>query len=121
MATKATVQDANVERGTRHRKSGTGTYLLGVIEHALGRVEAEQGAGAVAGQATALANNLYGFELSAEEYAALLKRLKVSSCAGASPLWAPTATSAHTGPHRESRTVGRARARGALARTVRLS
>ncbi len=28
---------------------GTGTYLLGVIEHALGRVEAEQGAGAVAG------------------------------------------------------------------------
>ena len=37
---------------------GTGTYLLGVIEHALGRVEAEQGAGAVAGQATALAGNL---------------------------------------------------------------
>ena len=31
--------------------AGTGTYLLGVIEHALGRIEAEQGAGAVAGQA----------------------------------------------------------------------
>ena len=34
---------------------GTGTYLLGVIEHALGRVKEEQGPGAVAGQATALA------------------------------------------------------------------
>ena len=42
---------------------GTGTYLLGVIEHALGRVKEEQGAGAVAGQATTLAENLYGFEL----------------------------------------------------------
>jgi len=41
---------------------GTGTYLLGVIEHALGRVEAQQGPGAVPGQATALARNLYGFE-----------------------------------------------------------
>jgi len=41
---------------------GTGTYLLGVIEHALGRVEALQGSGAVPGQATALAGNLYGFE-----------------------------------------------------------
>ncbi|OHB78243.1 MAG: hypothetical protein A2V98_21285 [Planctomycetes bacterium RBG_16_64_12] len=40
--------------------AGTGTYLLGVIQHALGRIEAEQGAGAVAGQATALAANLYG-------------------------------------------------------------
>ena len=43
--------------------AGTGTYLLGVVEHALGRVEAEQGAGAVPGQAAALAENLYGFEL----------------------------------------------------------
>ena len=42
---------------------GTGTYLLGVIEHALGRIEKEQGAGAVTGQATTLAKNLYGFEL----------------------------------------------------------
>ena len=47
---------------------GTGTYLLGVIEHALGRVEAEQGAGAVAGQATTLAENLYGFELMVGAY-----------------------------------------------------
>lgn len=49
--------------------AGTGTYLLGVIEHALGRIEAEQGAGAVAGQATALAANLYGFELMVGPYA----------------------------------------------------
>jgi hypothetical protein len=49
--------------------TGTGTYLLGVIEHALGRVEAEQGAGAVPGQATALAANLYGFEWMVGPYA----------------------------------------------------
>ncbi|MCY3903230.1 MAG: N-6 DNA methylase [Caldilineaceae bacterium] len=55
---------------------GTGTYLLGVIEHALGRVEAEQGAGAVPGQATALAANLYGFELMAGPYA--VSELRVS-------------------------------------------
>ena len=48
---------------------GTGTYLLGVIEHALGRVEAEQGPGAVAGQAATLAGNLYGFELMVGPYA----------------------------------------------------
>ena len=50
--------------------AGTGTYLLGVIEHALGRVEAEQGAGAVAGQATELAKRLYGFEFLTGPYAA---------------------------------------------------
>ena len=50
--------------------AGTGTYLLGVIEHALGRVEAEQGAGAVAGQATELAQRLYGFEFLTGPYAA---------------------------------------------------
>jgi len=42
---------------------GTGTYLLGVIEHALSKVEKEQGPGAVPGQATKLAANLYGFEI----------------------------------------------------------
>jgi hypothetical protein len=41
---------------------GTGTYHLGVIEHALRRVEAAEGAGAVPGRATLLAANLYGFE-----------------------------------------------------------
>ena len=55
---------------------GTGTYLLGVIEHALGRVRAEQGPGAVAGQATALAQNLYGFELLVGPYA--VSELRVS-------------------------------------------
>ena len=55
---------------------GTGTYLLGVIEHALRRVEAEQGAGAVAGQAAALAENLYGFELMVGPYA--VAELRVS-------------------------------------------
>ena len=49
--------------------AGTGTYLLGVIEHALNQVEAEQGAGAVPGRATALADNLYGFELLVGPYA----------------------------------------------------
>jgi hypothetical protein len=49
--------------------AGTGTYLLGVIEHALGRIEVVQGKGAVAGQATALADNLYGFELMVGPYA----------------------------------------------------
>ena len=55
---------------------GTGTYLLGVIEHALGRIEAEQGAGAVAGQATTLAENLYGFELMVGAYS--VAELRVS-------------------------------------------
>ncbi|MBI3693765.1 MAG: N-6 DNA methylase [Acidobacteria bacterium] len=55
---------------------GTGTYLLGVIEHALGKVEAEQGAGAVPGQASALAANLHGFELMVGPYA--VTELRVS-------------------------------------------
>ncbi len=42
---------------------GTGTYLLGVIEHAMKKVEAQQGLGAVPAQATALARNIYGFEI----------------------------------------------------------
>ena len=56
--------------------AGTGTYLLGVIEHALGKVEAEQGPGAVPGQASALASNLYGFELMVGPYA--VTELRVS-------------------------------------------
>lgn len=55
---------------------GTGTYLLGVIEHALGRIKAEQGEGAVAGQATELAKNLYGFEWLVGPYA--VSELRVS-------------------------------------------
>lgn len=56
--------------------TGTGTYLLGVIEHALGRIESEQGPGAIAGQATALARNLFGFELMVGPYA--VTELRVS-------------------------------------------
>ncbi len=55
---------------------GTGTYLLGVIEHALQRVEAEQGPGAVPGKATTLAENLYGFEIMVGPYA--VAELRVS-------------------------------------------
>jgi len=56
--------------------AGTGTYLLGVIEHALGRIEAEQGSGAVPGQATMLSHNLYGFEVMVGPYA--VTELRVS-------------------------------------------
>jgi hypothetical protein len=56
--------------------AGTGTYLLGVIEHSLNRVKEEQGAGAVPGQATALAKNLYGFEFMVGPYA--VTELRVS-------------------------------------------
>jgi predicted helicase len=55
---------------------GTGTYLLGVIEHALRRIESQQGHGAVSGEATALANNLYGFEVMVGPYA--VAELRVS-------------------------------------------
>lgn len=54
--------------------AGTGTYLLGVIEHALSRVDTEQGA--VPGQASALAANLYGFELMVGPFA--VAELRVS-------------------------------------------
>src|SRR5450830_46783 len=59
--------DANVV--TLDPATGTGTYLLGVIEHALSRIETEQGAGAVPGQDSALGNNLYGFEIMVGPYA----------------------------------------------------
>jgi len=55
---------------------GTGTYLLGVIDHALRRVEQEQGPGAVPGQANALADNLFGFEIMVGPYA--VAELRVS-------------------------------------------
>jgi hypothetical protein len=56
--------------------AGTGTYLLGVIQHAMSKIEAEQGEGAVPGQATTLAANLYGFELMVGPYA--VSELRVS-------------------------------------------
>lgn len=55
---------------------GTGTYLLGVIEHALGKVRAQEGPGAVPGKATALARNIYGFEIMVGPFA--VSELRVS-------------------------------------------
>jgi hypothetical protein len=49
--------------------AGTGTYLLAVIDHAMARVHAEQGKGAVPGKATALAGNIFGFEIMAGPFA----------------------------------------------------
>ena len=56
---------------------GTGTYLLGVIEHALGHVEQVQGQGAIAAAATTLADNLHGFETLVGPYA--VSELRVSN------------------------------------------
>ncbi|MCC7409539.1 MAG: N-6 DNA methylase [Phycisphaeraceae bacterium] len=55
---------------------GTGTYLLGVIDHALAKVRDQQGTGAVAGQASALARNIYGFEIMVGPFA--VSELRVS-------------------------------------------
>jgi len=48
---------------------GTGTYLLGIIEHALKRVAAEEGPGAVKSGAKSLVHNLHGFEWMVGPYA----------------------------------------------------
>jgi len=48
---------------------GTGTYLMGIIEHALEKVAREEGPGAVKGGARSLVNNLYGFEWMVGPYA----------------------------------------------------
>ena len=48
---------------------GTGTYLLGVIEHTLRWVGGVQGPGAIPGIAQTLGRNLQGFELMAGPYA----------------------------------------------------
>jgi predicted helicase len=48
---------------------GTGTYLLGIIDHSLKRVETEEGRGAVKGGARSLVGNLHGFEWMVGPYA----------------------------------------------------
>ena len=48
---------------------GTGTYLLAIIEHALKRVEKEEGSGAVKSGARSLIHNLHGFEWMVGPYA----------------------------------------------------
>jgi len=55
---------------------GTGTYLLGVIDHALKKVKAVEGPGAVEGKATVLASNLYGFEILVGPFA--VSELRIS-------------------------------------------
>ena len=55
---------------------GTGTYLLGVVEHALAKVEEREGSGAVPGQATSLAQNIHGFEIMVGPFA--VSELRVS-------------------------------------------
>jgi predicted helicase len=42
--------------------AGTGTYLLAIVDHALERVEKEEGSGAVMSGARSLVHNLHGFE-----------------------------------------------------------
>ncbi|RJP19273.1 MAG: DNA methyltransferase [Candidatus Omnitrophota bacterium] len=48
--------------------AGTGTYLLGIIEHVTKTVEQEEGKGAVAGRLTDLAKSLFGFEMMTGPY-----------------------------------------------------
>ena len=56
--------------------AGTGTYLLGIMEHALERAARSRGAGAVGSCAAALARNLHGFERLVGAYA--VSELRVS-------------------------------------------
>jgi predicted helicase len=48
---------------------GTGTYLLGIIDHAVERVRLEEGEGATRSAARSLAQNLHGFEWMVGPYA----------------------------------------------------
>jgi Type ISP C-terminal specificity domain/N-6 DNA Methylase len=54
---------------------GTGTYLLGIIEHALARVAMEEGPGAVKGGARSLTHNLHGFEWMVGPYSVAQLRI----------------------------------------------
>ncbi|WP_074857733.1 type ISP restriction/modification enzyme [Nitrosospira briensis] len=54
---------------------GTGTYLLGIVEHALKRVRSEEGEGAIIGRAESVAKQLYGFEIMVGPYSVSALRL----------------------------------------------
>lgn len=56
---------------------GTGTYLLGVIEHTLEKIKNGQGSGAVRANAESLANRLFGFEKMVGPFA--VSELRVNS------------------------------------------
>ncbi len=47
---------------------GTGTYPVAAVKHALKKVEARSGKGAVAGRAAQMARNMYGFEILVGPY-----------------------------------------------------
>ena len=49
--------------------TGTGTYLLGIIEHSLNHIAKKYGPGAAKGHAAQLRSNLYGFEIMVGPYA----------------------------------------------------
>ncbi len=55
---------------------GTGTYLLGVIDHTLQRIRERQGEGAVPDNATELGQRIFGFEVMVGPYA--VAQLRVS-------------------------------------------
>ena len=71
---------------------GTGTYVLGVIEHALSRVAAAEGEGAIPTRASHLAENLHGFEIMVGPYA--VAELRITQ-----ELEARGATLPSDGPH----------------------
>jgi Type ISP C-terminal specificity domain/N-6 DNA Methylase len=56
--------------------TGTGTFLLGIIEHVRRSVETSTGPGAVAGALRALSGRLFGFELLVGPYAVAHYRLR---------------------------------------------
>ena len=67
---------ADLEVTTLDPAAGTGTYLLAIVEHALERVAHSHGEGAVGSYASALADNLHGFERLVGAYA--VSELRVS-------------------------------------------
>ncbi len=85
---------------------GTGTYLLGVIDHAMARVSEEEGPGAVRARAALLWQNIHGFEFMVSPYAVAELRLAqaISKYQGKHPTGEPpvyltnTLESPHTQP-----------------------
>ncbi len=55
--------------------TGTGTYPVAAIKHGLEKVRARSGEGAVAGRASQMAENMYGFEILVGPYAVAHLRL----------------------------------------------
>jgi hypothetical protein len=66
---------------------GTGTYLVATVAQALDKVRERSGKGAIAGRATQMAENMYGFEILVGPYAVAHLRLKqaIEGVGGALP------------------------------------